>query len=191
MLASDTFNSLVKEALENKQQDVFCFESAQHCVNAIQNRPCDILVVAADDYTHEHLGLFKQCQKAHPFLPILAVVEKSDIPAAIKAAKAGAHEILEKPLNEHKIAKAVESVLNTHAARHKDSSAGNPLTTAEKKVLKFVLKGLSSKEIAKALNRSERTIEVHRLHIMKKAGVDNLVDLVKCAVQMGLVEIED
>ncbi|MFH1884016.1 MAG: LuxR C-terminal-related transcriptional regulator, partial [Planctomycetota bacterium] len=49
--------------------------------------------------------------------------------------------------------------------------------------------GKSNKEIAYLLHRSVRTIEVHRSHLMRKLDVDNVVDLVKRAAMMGLVEL--
>jgi DNA-binding NarL/FixJ family response regulator len=65
---------------------------------------------------------------------------------------------------------------------------GKLLTERETDVLHLILQGRSNKEIADTLHRSVRTIEDHRCHIMRKLGVDNVVDLVKRATAMGLVE---
>ena len=62
------------------------------------------------------------------------------------------------------------------------------LTRSEIKVLRLVIEGKSSKEIANIIHRSVRTVEVHRARTMRKLGVDNLIDLVKWAAVMGLVE---
>ena len=53
------------------------------------------------------------------------------------------------------------------------------LTPAEMAVLERVLSGLCNKEIAQALNRSVRTVEDHRAHIMQKLNAQNLVELVQ------------
>ena len=45
----------------------------------------------------------------------------------------------------------------------------------------LVVSGLSSKEIAKKLDISPRTVEVHRTHVMHKMGAVNLADLVNMA----------
>lgn len=76
----------------------------------------------------------------------------------------------------------------------RQSARANPqvtklLTRTEMKVLHFILDGKSNKEIANLFHRSVRTIEVHRSHIMRKFGIDNLVDLVKQAAVMGLVDL--
>ncbi len=53
-------------------------------------------------------------------------------------------------------------------------------------MLRLILEGIGNKRIAYILERSERTIEVHRSRIMRKLGVDNVIDLVKTATAMGL-----
>jgi two-component system response regulator NreC len=64
-------------------------------------------------------------------------------------------------------------------------------TKTEMKILSLILEGLSNKEIAHLLHRSVRTVEVHRSHIMRKFEVDNLIDLVKQAATMGLIELPE
>ena len=46
--------------------------------------------------------------------------------------------------------------------------------------------GQSSKEIAKALHISHRTVELHRSHLFEKLGVRSAVDLVRFAVDAGV-----
>ena len=65
-------------------------------------------------------------------------------------------------------------------------TASKILTESELAVLRLVLQGKTNKEIATELNRSVRTIEEHRSHIMHRMGVNNLVELAKEAVKLGL-----
>jgi PAS domain S-box-containing protein len=83
----------------------------------------------------------------------------------------------------------VKSVLQQSTSL--DSYACQPLTETENKVLKSIVKGMSNKEIAQLFNRSTRTIENHRAHIIKKLGVDSSVELVKRAVAMELVDLPE
>ena len=62
-----------------------------------------------------------------------------------------------------------------------------PLTEREAEILKLIISGKSNKEIARILYRSKRTVESHRARIMHKFGVNNVVDLVKIAVKMGII----
>jgi len=58
-------------------------------------------------------------------------------------------------------------------------TASKILTKTEKKILNIILQGKSNKQIAKILNRSVRTIEDHRSHIMRKLHAHNLIELVQ------------
>ncbi|MEJ2702290.1 MAG: response regulator transcription factor [Sedimentisphaerales bacterium] len=70
-----------------------------------------------------------------------------------------------------------------------DSQASPHLTTMEINVLKLIVKGMSNKQIAQLLLRSQRTIENHRAHLMKKLGAENSVELVRRAVALGLADL--
>ncbi len=61
------------------------------------------------------------------------------------------------------------------------------LTEREKEILKFIVKGLTSKEIAIALNLSKLTVDTHRKNIQSKLGVSNVVELVKMAIQSNIL----
>lgn len=60
------------------------------------------------------------------------------------------------------------------------------LTHMEITVLKMIVDGYSNRDIAEQLERSVRTIEDHRTHIMKKMGTKNLVQLTKKAIEAGI-----
>ena len=66
---------------------------------------------------------------------------------------------------------------------------GKLLTKTEAVILNLILQGRSNKGIAHILHRSVRTIEDHRNHIMRKLDVDNVVDLVKRATAMGMMDL--
>ena len=72
-----------------------------------------------------------------------------------------------------------------------DSYPSQPLTETEIKVLKSIAQGMSNKEIARLFRRSIRTIENHRAHIMKKLRVDSSIELIKRAVAMKLVDMQE
>ncbi len=64
------------------------------------------------------------------------------------------------------------------------------LTNREREVLKLIAEGYANKRIAKLLSISVRTVERHRLNIMKKLNVSNVVELVKYALKIGLVDLD-
>lgn len=60
------------------------------------------------------------------------------------------------------------------------------LTGREKEVLKLIVNGHTSKEIADNLGISKLTVDTHRKHIQQKLGVSKQVDLLKLAMQSGI-----
>ncbi|MFL6520322.1 MAG: response regulator [Chthoniobacterales bacterium] len=65
----------------------------------------------------------------------------------------------------------------------------NPLTARERHILQLVVEEKSNKEIADALGISARTVESHRLNIMRKLSVDSIVGLVKYAIRQHIVPL--
>ncbi|MCK0188965.1 response regulator transcription factor [Arenibacter sp. F20364] len=61
------------------------------------------------------------------------------------------------------------------------------ITSKELQILELVLSGLTNKQISEKLQKSKRTIETHRFNLMRKMGVNNLMDLAKKAQEYKLV----
>ena len=69
-------------------------------------------------------------------------------------------------------------------------SAFTVLTDREREVLQPLAEGRTTKEIAKTIHRSVKTVESHRRNIMKKLDLHTVADLTKYAVQHGLTDLE-
>ena len=61
------------------------------------------------------------------------------------------------------------------------------LTKREMEILDLVINGLTNREIAQKLHRTERTVEYHRNHLMHKFEAKTAADLVKRAILSGMV----
>lgn len=121
-------------------------------------------------------------------LPVVVITGHADVPMAVAALKAGAVDFIEKPFRDEVLIAAVADALGR--ARH--AAADRPaadhfaaLTVREREVLDLLVAGLSSKEIAARLGISPRTVDVHRTHIMDKAKVHSIADLVRLACGGG------
>lgn len=71
----------------------------------------------------------------------------------------------------------------------KDRSVFKDLSPREREVLKLIAEGCPNKKVARKLGISVRTVEHHRLSIMRKLNVSNVAQLIKYAIKVGLVEI--
>ena len=119
--------------------------------------------------------------------------------------RAGASGYMLKTASVEQLAGAIRAVMNGHTFISEDIAdlipadllRGTPrparpgqeireLTAREREVLKLVAEGKSSKEIARALFVTTKTIVFHRQSIMDKLGVRSVAELTKYAVRMGL-----
>lgn len=62
------------------------------------------------------------------------------------------------------------------------------LTKREKEILRLIAQGYTNHQMAEKLNISTRTVEFHRANIVLKLGVKSRMELVRCAVDMGLLQ---
>ena len=168
---------MVGRTLEQADLKVSCFASAAECLKQLHSQTCDVLITDVKMPEMDGIELLIEVRRIIPPLPVLLVSGYSDISMAVTALKAGASDFIVKPLDRQSFLSAVESVLKRNTLTH--PLVGKVLTKTEMRVLRLMLAGKSTKEIARLRYRSVRTIEDQRSSIMRKLGVDNLVDLVK------------
>nr|WP_298240119.1 LuxR C-terminal-related transcriptional regulator [uncultured Bradyrhizobium sp.] len=127
-------------------------------------------------------------------LPIVCLAEVADVPTSIRAIKAGAEDFLVKPIEQRQLFDAIERALARRAnVSDKRQTAEEmlalaiTLTPRERKVLELVVRGKLSKQIAQELGTSERTVRVHRHHLMEKMKVQSLAELVAIVERFDLV----
>jgi len=65
------------------------------------------------------------------------------------------------------------------------------LTPRQREVLTLIAEGHSTKDIARALNISGKTVETHRAQLMDRLNIHDIASLVRYAIKMGLVSIEE
>jgi two-component system, LuxR family, response regulator FixJ len=111
-------------------------------------------------------------------IPVIFLTAHGEVPAAVRAIKAGAVNFIEKPFNAEDFLDNVNQLI--HLARrkhaHQTQEAAlqkrcSALSKRENDVLHGVLNGLTSKELAQTLKLSPKTVDTHRKNIMKKLGV--------------------
>lgn len=89
-----------------------------------------------------------------------------------------------KYFNQHISGLMIDSLANTKKIVEEIPE----LTAREREILKEVVKGLSTKLIADKLNISARTVETHRLHLMKKMMTQNTAEMVRKAMEWKLLD---
>ncbi len=81
-----------------------------------------------------------------------------------------------------------KGVLNDYVNRlRQDEQPGDALTPRQREVLKLVAGGLSTKEIARSLDLSVKTVDTHRSQLMKQLDIHEVAGLVRYAMRVGLI----
>ncbi|MDX1486657.1 MAG: response regulator transcription factor [Acidiferrobacterales bacterium] len=131
------------------------------------------------------LDLQEQLARQGIQLPIIFLTGHGDVPAAVRALKAGAMDFLEKPFNSQVLLDLIQQAIRRDAETHtrvaEESEVARRLTALtgrEHQVLEKIIDGKANKVIAMELGISERTVEFHRSKIMKKMQVRSLAELV-------------
>ena len=177
---------VISQKLERKGIKITCFSNAYDCLKQLQVEIPDLLITDLKMPKMDGITLLSETKRLVPWLPVAVITGYGDIPLAVQAVKQGAYDFIEKPFERKKLLNIIESALSK--SRYCPGYHGKALTEAEKNIFNLLLEGYTNKQIAKILHRSVRTIEVHRSHIMKKFDVNNVVELVRIASEMGLLK---
>lgn len=167
--------------------EVKCFQKATECLNALDSHNCDLLITELKIHDADIVSLLKEIKTVTPWLPVLVITAHADVPSVVSAVRTGAEDVIEKPCDDEQLRARVKAILDNSGCN--DNWLGRPLSRSEMRVLELVVDAKSNKEIAHMLHRSVRTVEVHRSHIMRKLGANNLIDLVKRAAVMGIIDL--
>lgn len=150
----------------------------------------------------------RQICKFSPSTRVIILSMHSTTEHITRAIKAGAQGYLLKESTGLELVNAVRTVFSGHrylsqkisdiliddyVDRSGDSLAEPPLeclSPREREIIQLVVEGKTSLEIAKIIFLSPKTVETYRSRLMQKLGIKNLPDLIKFAIQKGLIPLE-
>ncbi|MGR9000441.1 MAG: response regulator transcription factor [Gammaproteobacteria bacterium] len=127
-------------------------------------------------------------------LPVIFLTGHGDIPMSVRAIKQGAVDFLTKPVHDCDLIEAIHNAIEKDRTDRKAQAESNEiqqrlatLTPREREVLSHVVSGKRNRQIAADLGTVEKTIKVHRAHLMAKLEVQSLAELVKLAERAGVI----
>lgn len=125
-------------------------------------------------------------------MPVVVITGQGDVPAAVRALKAGAVDFIEKPFHPDLLLVRVREALarDTHQRRDAERTRAAAelvatLTAREREVMHKLLHGCANKVVAIELGISERTVEQHRGRVMHKLAVRSVAELMELAIRAG------
>lgn len=123
-------------------------------------------------------------------VPVIFITGHAEVPIAVEAMRQGAFDFIEKPFGNDDLVVRVRRAIKMNRQRQQQALLRDDallrltsLTPRETEVLRLIVSGKTSKEVARALGGSHRTVDIHRGRIMKKTATSTLAGLVRlCAV---------
>ena len=119
-------------------------------------------------------------------IPVIFMTGHGDVPMAVEAMQHGAFDFLQKPFRDQELLDRVQRALirdteNRARLRHTDRIRERlaSLSPREREVLDLVTQGKANKMVAGDLGVSQRTVEIHRAHVMQKMEAGSLAELVR------------
>ena len=123
-------------------------------------------------------------------LPIVFITGHGDVELAVQAMKHGAFDFLEKPFRDQRLLDVVSAALRQRevdlVSSERAQQAGDRLarlSPREAEVARLVAQGLPNKLVARELDISEKTVHIHRQHVMEKAEVGSAAELARLMLQ--------
>ncbi|HET7909989.1 MAG TPA: response regulator FixJ [Nitrospira sp.] len=181
--------------LKSAKFDVKSFESASDFLRSLPGLHCGCLITDVRMPGMNGLELLKELKKNGFLFPVIVITGHGDVPLAVEAMKSGAIDFIEKPFDDVVLLNAVRFALGRQAQDEKCESERHEilgrlaeLSNRERQVLERLVAGLPNKSIAFDLSISPRTVEVYRANLMTKMAARSLSDLVRMAIQAGILE---
>ncbi len=125
--------------------------------------------------------------------PVVVMTGHGEVSVAVQAMKAGAVDFLEKPFGEDVLLASLTRAFGllqdrTEKAERRRTAQDRTalLSSRESEVLRGLMAGLSNKMLARRLDISLRTVEMHRANMMDRLQVGSLAEALTLAVQAGI-----
>lgn len=118
--------------------------------------------------------------------PVVMITGHGSVDLCRRAFKSGAMEFLQKPIDDQLFLDTLQKAVKQHIATRERQRASREtqqkferLSEREHEVFAMMAEGLTTKQIAKELGLSPRTVETHRAHLFAKLEVESLVQLIR------------
>jgi two-component system response regulator FixJ len=124
-------------------------------------------------------------------IPVIFITGHGDVPMAVEAMRHGAFEFLQKPFRDQDLIDRIQKALardqetRVSLREHGKTRARiASLTPREREVLELLTSGKANKMMAQDMGLSQRTIEIHRAHVMEKMGAKSVAQLVRMVMDL-------
>lgn len=151
------------------------------------------------------IRMIRQIHKIDPHAKIVVMESQENLSTARQAIRAGASGYVLADIRPEDLVHGIQAVthgglyfspglpgrLIARDGGHRGTEEHPPLTQREKEVLKLLSEGYTGKEVAGRLNVSPKTVDTHKVNLMRKLNIHNRADLIKFAIRKGFARIDE
>jgi FixJ family two-component response regulator len=189
-----SFRTALGRLLRASGYEVVLYQSGDEFLESPRNKEPGCILLDIRMAGLSGLELQDRLRKLDSILPIVFLTGHGDIPTSVRAIKAGAEDLLSKPVEKKVLIEAIERALARYRERRAEydrldalRALVTALTPRETEVFGLMVRGKLNKQIAHELGTSERTIKAHRHSIMQKLQVQSVAEAVSIAERLGIV----
>jgi two-component system, NarL family, response regulator NreC len=171
---------------------------AEAAIRYVRGHKPTVLILDLNMPGRSSLDALPDLREASPGTEIVVLTMQNEPAFARRALQAGVRGYVLKEAADAELVQAVRSAaagdtylqpaLGARLAAGNDSGAGEELSERERDVLRLIALGHTNAEVAEQLYISIRTVESHRAHIQQKLRLSSRAELVRYALERGLVE---
>ncbi len=146
------------------------------------------------------LDVLEELSNRVPGVRLIVLTMHEEREYILQALKSGAAGYLLKNIERFELERAIITVYKggkyfspvvtnilAEAVSKPETNEASEVTPREKEVLELVARGNSTKQIADLLGISVRTVESHRINMLKKMKVNNSAELIKKAIELKIL----
>lgn len=207
LIVAEGLRSLLEHSPEINSHIVGVAENGRKAVEMAKNHRPDVIVMDISMPDLNGIDATRLILEDNPNIKILALSVHKESSFVMKMFQAGAKGYILKESFFQECVTALKKIMNdefyfgnglnaTIADILKDKEkqiaqkeSVSHLSLREREVLQLVAEGKSSKEIAAILNRSVKTVEMHRFKIMEKLNIHSIAELTRYAIQEGITAL--
>ena len=171
--------------------------NGEEAIAAYERHRPDVILLDLRMPVMEGVEAVRRIRQADPAALVIVLTTYDTDDEIARALKAGAKAYVLKDISAEGLVACIRDVLagKTYiapaaAAKLAEGVTRVHLTPREMATLRLLADGRANKEIASALDISERTVKTHLAHLFEKLGVTSRTEAIKVATRRGLVRLE-
>lgn len=198
-----SISNILIEKFSVRKDNIFMFTDPQQVLSSIEKKTFDLYILDLEFHKISGFDLIEAIREKDKEAKIIVCTMHQEIWNVNRLLEMNVNGIILKNSTNNCLVQAVDSVskgqfflcpnfkeikTKSQAYRRKGHKI-NILTKREQEVLQYIVEGYKSKDIADQLGISENAVENHRKNLFLKLDVDNVIKLVRAAIDYRLVEI--